>query len=1262
MYQSEILDKIRNQPKYTKVSQYDPEFFAARETLARADKPKPRGSWFSAPLKTFSRGLDYLATYNPLESIEAISGMAKDSLASAEKFAKSPFELHKLVKYNSEVKQLNKAKQQGKISEHAYRNRMGIISAEARNLSKQYDPKTAVSDALSASLLIPGTGTVKGIAKGALSFLKREGIKSLAKPTIAKGAKLGLESTMRETGRALISRPLSTPISKGLFKASERLAEGKAVSDIFSKVTGREIKPIKLMEEGKAREAVEFAGMMTTPIPYIGKAFKGVGKVKKYVATATEYQAGESAFKKYFGDALKMKAFQNKELRAASEAQIFKVMKEKGITVNEKNIISFLEDIYSPKIKDLPIISNSIKRLLKANGIEKVEDISKMTDDMLEGILKDKKDIVAIKESIEEMGKVSFTGMHFKTKEDQLKAMAVFEYTGVHTGTWKRSAEELKKFVNETYAKIEKSGAKILGPEIGMKFKGAPIFKPKTSESLLETLNKKTSGTIKAIEDLRKKGIEKIGRRGIENVMKEIKEIKEMRRQLQKTKRGTRKLRAVERKAADDIISELENKYKDLSEIAISVKKQAKIKLTKEMEAKTFQVFKAQLPKTKALVKAPEKISAFTMKPNKLKSGSWENNRAVMGMPKREFSDLYSQGVRDLPKGDISFLKGRKAELGRTLNKMAEGRLGKLLMPQNSKEIYSKIRTKLDNSLVKAFGKDTGKAEKAIQKELDRPLVIGVGDFGIKLPIYRPSERELGKKAWRRIISEATGESISSEKVKVLAKQLNKEMSAAFVTSMKEAGVPTNLIDKMRATSGSFNWMFYNLYTLPRFQLRAQFWMQQVPEVYQWGHARTSKLATGSLARAMGNKQIELGRTINWKGMSETQKEITRIMAIGQTEEISGAGVRAIAFSRKNEANAYGLGFLLEVDKILKNAPKTTKYLKKHGLKSVEDIPYLKKTIYTPLADDAENLGSLLKKYGIGGGKAHLADPTKTVLPHGIDVAEWDNVIRESFKIARANAYKEAIPLFLYNPNRSMLEKSLHAWPMFPLSYALKVADRGGGYILEGKVIRSKVFASIINTMTDIHENEEIKDMESKYWNLFNAAEGLLPIDPSYDFSTGFLPPFSKMLWRWAENPEYYLDEEKGVERSMKVLWPAYREAKGWKQVYDNVKRMNKKVRESGTMTEEEARKIIEEFRFKEPTKVERERLPKLGERPEKKKKAVDHRTAQEKTFAEKKARRKKLLEISPKKKEEKKKFIPKITVPKTFKPKPPTVRPPYSK
>ena len=151
-------------------------------------------------------------------------------------------------------------------------------------------------------------------------------------------------------------------------------------------------------------------------------------------------------------------------------------------------------------------------------------------------------------------------------------------------------------------------------------------------------------------------------------------------------------------------------------------------------------------------------------------------------------------------------------------------------------------------------------------------------------------------------------------------------------------------------------------------------------------------------------------------------------------------------------------------------------------------------------------------------------------------------------------------------------------------------------------------------------------------------------------------------LWRWAENPEYYLDEEKGVERSMKVLWPAYREAKGWKQVYDNVKRMNKKVRESGTMTEEEARKIIEEFRFKEPTKVERERLPKLGERPEKKKKAVDYRTAQEKTFAEKKARREKLLEISPKKKEEKKKFIPKITVPKTFKPKPPIVRPPYSK
>ena len=1260
---------------------YRPEtrkFFQARATerqAIEADKfADQKKNWLNVPMKTISRGLDYLSTFNPLESAEAIGGMVKDSLSSAKKFAKAPLEIYRLAQYDKEVKELEDQKKKGKISDQAYASRMNVIGGEAKRLSQEYDPKTAVSDALSAATLFPTGSIAKSLVGEGVKFIARGGVKETIKGITKESLKRSITPTIPKAPgivskafqRATLARPMSTPVGKSLFKASTKLAEGKAISDTFSKVTGREITPVKLMKEGPAREITRVGGMIVSPIPYIGKAFKGISKTKKYIATATETQAGESAFGKYFGKEV-MKLIPDKQGRSDIAAQAFRVMKERAIPVNEKNIISHLKDSMNPGIDSLSksIISNSIKRVLKANGIEKINDASKMTDEMLEGVLKNKKDVKALREAIEEMGKTSITGVHFKTKEEQLKALIVFEYTGVHTGTFLRSADELRNFVNVTYDKIMKGTLDIKGPLKGLKFEGAPVpvTKFKTSEELLETLNKKTAGTIKAIEDMRKAKIEDIGVKGISKVKEEIKDIKEMRRELQKSTRGTRALRTRERAAADAMIKELEKKFVDLSEIAASMKKQAKAKLAIELEVKAKQVFKAQLPKTKALVKAPERVPAFVIKPNKLISGKWDDNRALLGMSKQESSNLYTQGVRDLPKGDVSFMEGRKAELGRTLNKIAEGKLGKLLMPQNSREIYSKIRTKLDASLVKAFGKDIGKAEKVIQKELDEPLVIGVGKFGLKLPIYKPTERELGKKAWRRIISQVTGDSVDSEKVKALAKTMDNDMRTAFVTSMKEAGIPTNLIDKMRSTSGFFNWTFYNLYTLPRFQLRPLFWAQQVPEVYQWGHVRTSKLAADDWARFAGNKQLEFKRTINLKsGSSETQQKVSNFI-IGQTEEISGSGARAMEFARRNEANAYGMAIILESDKALNSMPIVRNYLKKHGLKKASEIPILRKKFYGPLKDDAENLGGIIDKYGVGGAKAHLADPTKTVLKKGLEDALFDNAIRDAIKISKPNAYKEAIPLFLYNPNRSMLEKSLHSWPMFPLSYSLKVAERGGGYILEGTAIRSKIFAGIINVFQQAEENENIKKMESKYYNLFNAATSWFPVDPSYDFSTGFLPPFSKMLLRWAENPEYYLDEEKGTERSMKVLWPAYREARGWQQLYNNVKRMQDKVRKSDTMTEAEANKIIEGFRYKEPEKIGKIKMPELPEKPEEPKKKVrDLRTAQEKAFAEKKERRARLLEIKPKKEEEKEKVIPKISVPKTFKPKATPLRPPYSK
>jgi len=1220
MYKSEILEKLKNKPSYIKINQYDPSFFEARGKIAESEKPKPKGSWFSIPLRTISRGLDYLATFNPLEAAESIGGMVKESLASAKKFVKSPFELHKLVKYNNEVKELNKAKRQGKISEQAYNSRMNVIGAEAKKLSQEYDPKTAASDALSASLLIPGGGVAKGITEEGLNFLARGGLKGITRQTIKKGLTSSIPKATGVLGRgfqmATLERPMSTPIGKGIIQASKKLAEGKAIADITPKITGKEVKPIKLMKEGKAREAVKFAGMMTTPIPFVGEAFQKISQGKKYVATASEYQAAEPAFKEYFGKAMdKVSVFKNKDARAGAEAYILGVMKEKAIPINKKNIVKFLDDIYSPKIQDLPMISNSVKRLLKANGVEKVEDVSKMTNDMLEGILKNKSDVKALRESIEEMGKTSFTGMPFKTPEEQLKALAVFGHKGIHSGTWRGTPAELRSEIAKSYDEIAKG---IKGPEIG----AAKTKTPKTKTPKFITP-----------KDLIQKG-KKAEQEYREWVRKQPEALERIKQFKEQAKTITNK------KAAAKFLKDKKHEFDT------------------EFSKKFAERIKGAIPKTKAITpykKPPPKQYAFTMK-NKTKWGGWTSKTAK----ELGFDNLYSQGVRELPKGDASFLEGRKAELGRIINKFKEGKVGKLLTPQNSREIYSKIRAKLDKSIFEAFGKDASKAEKIIHETLGEPLVKAWGKKVV--PIFKPSERELGIKAWKDVVAKVTGKSLDSEEVLKLAKKLDKDARAAFVTSMKEAGVPTYIVDKMRAASGFYNWAYYNLYTLPRFQLRARFWWQQIPEVYEWGTARASKFKAGSLIKKALGKQISLKRTLNKKSeLSETQRIIEGTM-LGQTEDITTSGVRGMLFHKKNEANAYGMATILEADKALNSMPVVRNYLKKHGLKSAEEIPYLRKTFYAPLADDAENLGKIIKKYGFNGAKAHLADPTKTVLKQGREAAVFDNAIREALKIAKPNAYKEAIPLFLYNPDRSALEKSLHGWPMFPLSYALKVADRGGGYILEGKAIRPKVFASIINATQDIHENEKIKEMEKKYWNLFNATEDWLPVDPSYDFSTGFLPPFSKMLWRWAENPEYYLDEKRGVERSMKVLWPAYREAKGWKQVYDNIAHLHKKVRDGDTMTEEEARKIIEGFRYKEPTKIKKVKLPKLPAKPKEKSKVKDYRTTQEKRFSEKKARRKKLLELKPKEKKEEKKFTPKITVPKTVKPKPLITRPRYSK
>ncbi len=1278
MYKPEILNEFEQRKKIRKIYPYQGKYFDAMSVASKKEeeeRAKTRSSWFNLPMSVIGKGLDYLSSFNPLEVGEKLGGMIQDTLRVGEKAISAPGRIYQLLKYQKEVKSLQEKKNKGQISPEEYRKRISFINKDVSRLQQGYSFKEGITDAASAVSTIASLYPVGKIgAMGARALLKGGVTKALSRSAIKEALTPTLPKATGKFGKAFqlatLSRPLSTPAAKVIGEASKQIAGGKVAADIATKLIphGEErFKPVKILPEGLGRESLIIGGQLLTPLPFVGKVFRRLSKAKKFIGKASEYQAADEAFKRFFGkEAIeKVPVFKDKDTRASALAYFMGVMKERGIPITKENFISFLDDIYRPKVKDLPIISKTIKKALQANGIKYVKDVAEMDDEALMNIVKSKNDIKKIKEAIDEIGKTDFTGMHFTTPEEQLKALASFMYKGVHSGTWRGTAQELKAEVEKNYDEILKGikgEAKIKGPMKGIKFKEfpIPIMKLKTSDEALKEIQDKTNRIIEAIRKIKEKKIEKIGIKSIIKVEDEIKEVKKMRRELQRSKRRTRKFRAMERKAADELLQELKEKHEELTRITESLKKQAREAMEEELKTKRKEVFASQFPKTKAIAKAPEVIPEFIIKAEKPKVGAW-TKKTVKDLG---YDTLYNQGVRELPKGDKSFLEGRKAWLGKIINKLKEGKIGRWLVPQNSRAIYEKIRDRLDKGLFEVLGDDAERAKKIIEEELKRPLTL----LWTKVPVYRPTERELGVGVWKDIVSKLYNKPKADEEVIEIAKKLDKMARNAFVTSMREAGIPTHLIDKLRSYSEFYNTLYF-YYTLGRFYVRPTFWIQQIPETYMWGTVRADKTPEGSLLRKALQRQISLDRTIKdfWKPRLTRGQEAVLSKALGYTEDAFITGWRQMPFMMKNEANAYGLGLVLKADKALENMPVVKEYLKKHGLKRVEDIPYLRDHFYKPLADDAEKIAEIIDKYGFAGAKAHLADETKTLLQKGKEAAIFDNAIREALKIARYTAFEEAVPLFLYNPNRSALEKTLHGGIMFPLSYIMKVSSRGGEYLLGGKAIRPKIAASIINRLDKWHQSEEGKKFESKYYNLVNLAESWLPMDPSYPFSTGYLPPFSKMVYRWIEKPEFYLDEKKGAERSLRVLIPSYREIKGWQSLLRNIKDLQDDIRGDllkGKMTEKEAKEILEKFRYKAPEELPGYKVPKLKPVKFEKKTKIETKTSKEKAFEEKKKIREKLpsIPVSSRKKKEKSIYEAIIKAPEKQKIPSPFKRKRYSK
>ena len=117
-------------------------------------------------------------------------------------------------------------------------------------------------------------------------------------------------------------------------------------------------------------------------------------------------------------------------------------------------------------------------------------------------------------------------------------------------------------------------------------------------------------------------------------------------------------------------------------------------------------------------------------------------------------------------------------------------------------------------------------------------------------------------------------------------------------------------------------------------------------------------------------------------------------------------------------ADACGFALILETDKALNSMPVVRNYFKKHGLEKASQILILRKKFYGPLADDAEELGKIIKKYGVGGAITEESDVIgiSENYERAIEIDDdnllesiFDQAIGEAIKIGRRESYNETI-------------------------------------------------------------------------------------------------------------------------------------------------------------------------------------------------------------------------------------------------------------
>ena len=141
MYIPEGNEEYNKKAKQIKIYPYQGKHFAAKSITEKAQEregTKPRRSWFSVPLRTISKGLDYLYTFNPLEALESVGGavrgvgegvvgFGKDIAApGAAGFQRREYE-RQTKQITGQITALKKRKESGKISPENYKKSLKLL-------------------------------------------------------------------------------------------------------------------------------------------------------------------------------------------------------------------------------------------------------------------------------------------------------------------------------------------------------------------------------------------------------------------------------------------------------------------------------------------------------------------------------------------------------------------------------------------------------------------------------------------------------------------------------------------------------------------------------------------------------------------------------------------------------------------------------------------------------------------------------------------------------------------------------------------------------------------------------------------------------------------------------------------------------------------------------------------------------------------------------------------------------------------------------